>query len=333
MKAIQVVRCGKPEVMEYNDIPDPLYEKDQVLIEVRGTSVNYADIKARSGVYHLAKTPPFTPGLDVSGIVLETGSEVTGIKPGDHVIAFPATGSYAEKAVASHHLTFVIPKDLDFIKASGAGLVTGTVVHMLRQIAAVEEGENLLIHAAGGGVGTTALQVAKAFGVSEIFASIGSMWKESHVREMGANHIIDYNQEDYGQKILELTGGKGVDVIMNPLGGPTLERDMQCLAPFGRLVLFGEMKGDSAILPIGSLYSRNRSIYGCSFGHYRRFRPERVRDTMKIAIDLLAQGKIDIHVHSCMPMEQASEAHQLLEDRKAVGKIILVPEKFYRQDS
>ncbi len=333
MKGIQVTRLGGPEVLEYKDLPDPVPELHQVLIEVRGASVNFADTKARSGGYHLARKPPFIPGLDVAGVVLEVGSGVTGIQQGDHVIAFPASGSYAEKAVANQELTFVIPEGVDFISASAAALVTGTVTHMLTHIARIEAHESLLVHAAAGGVGTTALQVAKAFGVSRVFGSIGSPWKEDHVRKMGADGVVDYSSKNYADAINSMTEGRGVDVILSPLGGATVEQDLQCLAPFGRLVLFGEMNDEPACLPPDGLYTTNRSILGCSFGHYRRFRPGQVRETMSLVIDLLVNKKIEVFIGKCLPLEQAAQAHHLLEERKSLGKVVLVPERFYKQDS
>lgn len=330
MRAILVTRFGVPEVMEYRDLPDPIPESNQVLIEVRGASVNFADIKARSGDYHLGKKPPFVPGLDIAGVVLEVGSDVTGIEQGDHVIAFPASGSYAEKAVANQELTYVIPQSLDFIRASAAALAAGTVTHMLMHIAKIEAHESLLVHAAAGGVGTIALQVAKALGISQIFGSIGSPWKEAHVTEMGAIGVVDYKSETYSQDINDLTDNQGVDVILNPLGGVTVERDLECLAPFGRLVTFGELCDGATMIPQGSLYTGNKSILGSSFGHYRKNRPNVVRETMVKVIDLLASDRLDACGNTCFPLEQAPQAHQLLEDRKVLGKVVLIPGKFYK---
>ncbi len=331
MKGILVSRLGEPEVLEYKDLPDPVPESDQVLVEVRGASVNFADTKARSGGYHLAKKPPFIPGLDVAGVVLEVGADVTEIKPGDKVIAFPVSGSYAEKAVASRELTFVIPEMLDFVDAAAAALVTGTVTHMLKHVAHIQKDESLLVHAAAGGVGTTALQVAKAFAVSPVFGSIGSPWKEDHVRTAGADGVVDYSSKSYVEDIRAMTDGRGVDVIMSPLGGATIETDLQCLAPFGRLVIFGEMNDGAAHVPPDGLYTANKSILGCSFGHYRRFRPDLVRKTMTTVIALLADEKIAVFVNRCFRLEEAAQAHRLLEQRQALGKVVLVPEKFYRE--
>lgn len=330
MKGILVSRLGASDVLEYKDLPEPVPEAGQVLIEVRGASVNFADIKARSGGYHLAKKPPFIPGLDIAGVVLEVGSEVKRIRQGDHVIAFPASGSYAEKAVASQALTFVVPRRLDLVKAAAAALVTGTVTHMLKHIARLEKQESLLVHTAAGGVGTTALQVARALGVTEVYGSVGSPWKEKHARKMGAVGVVDYTSATYGDDINRLTDGRGVDVILNPLGGATVERDLECLAPFGRLITFGELVDGPSTIPQGELYKGNRSIHGSSFGHYRKNRPGAVRDTMATVIDLLVNDKIEVFIDTRFPLQQAPQAQQKLEDRKALGKVVLVPEAFYQ---
>ena len=331
MRGIELSEFGAAEVLHYRELQDPVPESDQVLIEVRGASVNYADIKARSGSYHLGKAPPFSPGLDVAGVVREVGSMVQTIRPGDHVIAFPAAGSYVELAVASEKLTYVLPKTVEFIPAVAAGLAAGTVTHMLINLARVRKEESLLVHAAGGGVGTMALQIARALGLSKIYGSIGSPWKEAHVREQGALEVIDYRSGTYAQDLTRLTADRGVDVILNPLGGPSVEQDLECLAPFGRLIIFGELLGGSSQIAQDGLYPANRSILGSSFGHYRRHRPDLVRETMSQVIELLVNKKIEIKVGSCLPLSRAAEAHRLLEDRKSLGKVVLVPDRFWKQ--
>ena len=329
MRGIQVSRFGGVDVLEYKELPDPHPEPHQVLIQIRGASVNFADTKARSGGYHLGKKPPFTPGLDSAGIVLEVGSEVRGIHQGDHVIAFPASGSYAEKAVVNEELTYVIPKTLDFIKASAAALVAGTVIHMMQQVARIQENESLLVHCAAGGVGTTAVQVAKALGIRRVFGSIGSPWKEDHVCKMGADGVVDYLSPSYANDILEMNENKGVDVILNPIGGETVEHDLVCLAPFGRLVIFGDLAVGSTTITPDNVYTKNKSILGSSFGHYRRLRPDLVKQTMEQVIELMVSGKIDVCVDRCYRLSEASQAHRKLEEREALGKLVLIPEAFY----
>ncbi|NNF47107.1 MAG: NADPH:quinone oxidoreductase family protein [Desulfofustis sp.] len=325
MKGITVKKYGSSDVLEYTDLPDPVPEIDQVLIEVHGASVNYADIKARKGEYHLGSPLPFVPGLDAAGVVLDVGNEVTHIRPGDHVIAFTAAGSYAEKAIASQSLTYIVPKTINLRKAAAAVLVAGTATHMLRYLARIKANESLLIHTAAGGVGSTALQIAKNLGVQRIYGSTGSSWKEVHVKKLGAIGVVDYNSETYARDIIKLTDKNGVDVILNPLGGATIERDLHCLAPFGRLIVFGELNNQASNLLPNALYTSNKTIIGSSFGHFRKVRPGLVRETIDKVIQLLADEQIEMIIDKCFPLHQASQAHQQLEDREVLGKVVLVP--------
>jgi len=326
MKGIETVKFGGPEVLEYHELPEPVPGADQVLIEVRGASVNFADTQARTGKYHLGRKPPYIPGIDVAGIVLETGSEVNTVQPGDHVIAFPLSGSYAEKTIASENLTFVIPETIDFKTAAACPIVAGTVTHMLTQIGCIKPSESLLVHGAGGGVGTTALQIAKYLGVTNITGSVSSPWKKEKLREIGANWVIDYSSENYVEEINEITGGKGVDVILNPLAGDTVSRDLQCLAPFGRLILFGKLNAGSTRISPSDLYTTNKSVIGFSFGHYRRFKPEKVNKTMNLVIEMLHNKHIEMQIGKCLALEHAAEAHRFIEKRKVFGKVVLLPD-------
>ena len=325
MKAIQVSQFGGPEVLAFAELPDPVPTDSQVVIKVLGASVNFADIKSRRGGYHAAKQPPFTPGLDVAGKVIEVGSKVKEIRPGDHVIGFPASGSYAEKAVAAEDLTFVIPKELDMSVAAAAPLVAGTTTHMLNYVARIRKGECVLVHGAAGGVGTTAIQVAKALGAGAVIGSTASPWKEEHVKRIGADAVIDYRSESYAEQVNTLTGGEGVDIILNPIGGPTIDQDLECLAPFGRLMLYGKLHPEPSTTPPAVLHPTNRSIIGFSFGHYRRLRPQAIESTMTLVIDMLETRKIEMVIDSVFDLQKAAEAHRYIEERRAVGKVLLIP--------
>lgn len=325
MNGIIVKNFGSSDVLEYSELPDPVPGDDQVLIEVRGASINNADIQARSGKYHLGKNLPYTPGIDVAGVVKSTGPGVKTVKRGDHVIAFPLSGSYSEMAIAEEHLTFVIPPEIDFKVASAIPIVAGTVTHMLTEIVRITPGESLLVHGAGGGVGTTAIQIAKSLGIRQIIGSVGSPRKGEYVKKIGADATIDYENADYPTLVNHLTNGSGVDVILNPIGGSTLERDVQCLAPFGRLISFGKLKDTSAAVSPEILYTTNRSIIGFSFGHYRKLRPDRISQTMKRVITMVKKNQLTMVIDSCFELKEAAAAHHHLESRKAVGKVLLFP--------
>ena len=325
MKGIIVKNFGSSDVLEYSELPDPVPGDNQVLIEVHGASINSADIQARSGKYHLGKNLPYTPGIDVAGVVKSTGPGVKTVKRGAHVIAFPLSGSYSEMAIAEEHLTFVIPPEIDFKVASAIPIVAGTVTHMLTEIARITPEESLLVHGAGGGVGTTAIQIAKSLGIRQIIGSVGSPRKGEYVKKIGADATIDYENADYPTLVNHLTDGSGVDVILNPIGGSTLERDVQCLAPFGRLISFGKLKDKPGAVSPEILYTTNRSIIGFSFGHYRKLRPDLISQTMQRVITMVKKNQLTMVIDSCFELKEAAAAHHYLESRKAVGKVLLFP--------
>ncbi|CAM4182654.1 Zinc-binding dehydrogenase [Bacillus manliponensis] len=196
MKAIVVTAFGGPEVMVYTDVPMPKIEAHQVLIRVVATSVNFADIKSRYGKKGNMKLP-YIPGIDVTGVVEQVGSAVTHIQVGQRVIAFPSGGSYAEYVTADEHLTFVLPGEIDFVTAAACPIVSFTSYNLLANIARLQRGETVLIHAAAGGVGTTAIQLARLLGASKIIGTVGSEEKKQIALEAGADDVICYKDEDF----------------------------------------------------------------------------------------------------------------------------------------
>jgi len=325
LQSIIINSFGGPEVLEYLERETPLVGDNQVLIDVRGASVNSADIQVRSGNYHLDTSFPFTPGLDAAGVVIRVGENVTTMAPGDRVIAFPVSGSYAQQVVAEEVLTFVIPATIDFKTAAAIPVVAGTVTHMLTEIARIQPAETLLVHGASGGVGTTAVQVAQALGVKQIIGSVSSLEKGEYVKRLGAWMTIEYSDPDYSLKINRATEGRGVDVILNALGGQTVEQDSTCLAPFGRLICFGKLSGTAGSISPESLYPTNRSVIGFSFGHYRKLNPGAIQETMRRVINMVEDRSLKMVIDSCFPLEDARLAHKRLESRKAVGKVLLYP--------
>lgn len=325
MQAIQVTAFGGPEVMVMTDLPDPVPGPKQLVIDVKGASVNFADIKTRKGGYHLGKTPPFVPGIDVTGVVRQVGAAVTSFGVGDRILGFPAEGSYGELALVNENLAFTLPERVDFRQAAASPLAGGTVTHMLTQIAGIEKGEHLLVHTAAGGVGTMAIQVARALDVGSVVGSVGSPWKQDTVLEAGATGVVDYSDPDYPKHVKSLTGGEGADVIINTLGGPTLERDLDCLAPFGRLILCGKLSGEDAKINPSVMHPTNRRIVGFSFGHYRRFRPELVKNTMELVIKFLENDQLKPIIGKEYPLSEAAEAHRFVESRRSIGKVLITP--------
>lgn len=326
MKGILLNAFGGPEALRHTDLAELQPGPRQLLLEITGASVNYADLKSRSGSYHLGKKPPFTPGIDACGRILEVGREVTRFAPGDRVVAFTATGSYAARALADEHLCFAIPETLDPLAAAAFPLAGGAAMQMLADVARLNPGEKILIHGASGGVGSIALQVARLRGASLIAASSGSPWKHAHLRSSGADAVLDPESPHYPTDIDELTAAAGFDVILNPIGGPLLERDLCSLAPFGRLICFGTMVPGAAACAPETLYPANRAVIGFSFGHYRQHRPEQIQKTMLSLIKELSAGRLQLNVAHTFPLAEASQAHAMLEERRALGKIVLLPD-------
>ena len=324
MKAVIVKRYVGPEVLELTEIRVPTPNSHQVLIRVHAASVNFADINARQGKYHLGKKPPFVPGIDCAGVVTAVGAKVTNVDVNQKVIAFPASGSYAEFALAEEKLVFPIPETLSYDLAASFPIVGGTAYHTLKEVAGLKRNETALVHAAAGGVGSTALKIAKHLKASMVIGATHSSWKESHIKKIGADAVVNLNSADYVDKINSLTGSKGVDVILNPIGGKTIEKDLKYLAPFGRLVLFGNLAAADNAATMSSLFSYNQSILGFSFGHYRRYRPEDIQDTMRSVINLVAAGKIEMQIAKRIPLEDVQRAHRLLENQEVIGKLILM---------
>lgn len=328
MKAIVVKQTGPPEVMKLQEIDKPKPATDQVLIRVEAISVNFADIKARQGQYHgVATNAAFTPGLDCAGVVVEVGDQVSRFQTGQRVMSFPAGGSYAEFVVASESLTYPIPDELSS-EAAAASLTVGiTAYNVIYKMARLEKGETILIHAAAGGIGSTAIQLARLFGASQIIGTVGSDEKKDKAKSFGADEVINYRTDDFVEKVNELTGDKGVDVILDTVAGENFEKSLKCLAPFGRIVSFGHANDGSVpgIAKTDQLHSSCRSVIGYSTGTYRKNRPEFLREGAEKITDYLLQKQLEIIISKSFTLADAAEAHAHIESRKSVGKVLLIP--------
>ncbi|MGD6815633.1 quinone oxidoreductase family protein [Metabacillus sp. 84] len=321
MKAIVVEEFGSSEHMKYIDVDVPEPDAQEVLIQVEKTSVNFADVKGRYGK-KAAKTP-YIPGLDLTGTVIGIGEEVTGFQPGQRVIAFPSGGSYTEYAVADQRLTFAIPDSMDWSAAAAFPLVSFTAYQLLADVARVQPGETVLIHAAAGGIGTTAIQLAKRMGAVQVIGTVGKVEKIKAAYQAGADHVICLESEDFPPVVMESTNGLGADVILDSISGEVSEKSLTCLASFGRLVHFGNAGGEPGRFKTSDLHAGCRSILGFSFGTTRKKRPETLQKTAEKVFALHQEGKLSIQVGSRFPLEEAAAAHELMESRLSTGKILL----------
>ncbi|WP_394121528.1 zinc-binding alcohol dehydrogenase family protein [Planococcus donghaensis] len=328
MKTIIVEETGPPEVLKLQEVDKPKPAADQVLIRVEAISVNFADIKARQGQYHgAAADTAFTPGLDCAGVVVEIGDQVSRFQAGDRVMAFPSGGSYAEFVVAPENLTYPVPNEISSETAAASLTVGITAYNVIQKMARLEKGETILIHAAAGGIGSTAIQLAKLLGASKIIGTVGSDEKVAKAKSFGADEVINYRSTNFVEKVNELTGGKGADVILDTVAGENFERSLKCLAQFGRIVSFGHANDGSipGIAKTDQLHSSCRSVIGYSTGTYRKNRPEFLREAAEKIIEYLLQKQLEIVISKSYALEDASEAHAHIESRTSIGKVLLIP--------
>lgn len=322
MKAVVVSRYGGPEVLEMREVPRPLPGPGQVLIAVAGTSVNFADIMAREGRYHAGSEPPFIPGLEVVGEVAAVGSGVNQFAPGTAVMAFPASGSYAQWTVADARLTFPLPAPLNPRDVQGLPLVGLTSYYLAVKAGRVAPGEKVLIHAAAGGVGSLLIQVCRLLGVGMVIGSVGRTEKVPAAKNFGCDEVVVRDQ-DYMDRVRAMTSGHGPDVIFNALGGPEVEWDSALLAPFGRLVVYGEASGNVGQATSRVLYPKNASMIGFSFGHLRRWAPERIAPAAQAVLAWRARGFLDVPVGARFSLTEAALAQKAVASGQSTGKIVL----------
>lgn len=325
MKAILIENFGGPEVLNFKEVEKPKPEKGQVLIKASGISVNFADIKTRKGDFHGAGNPPLIPGLDVAGIIEEVGDGVYDLKVGDKVIAFPPNGSYSEYVVADEILTFKISDDMDMDIAAASPLVLFTSFNLLSRVGRLSKGESVLIHAAAGGIGTTAIQMAKLLGAGTVIGTVGSDEKIQIAKDAGADYVINYRKDSFAEKVKEYTNGNGADVILDSVGSDVFRESLECLAMYGRLVNFNSSSGTPGTLNTKEIHGSCRAVLGFSIGTTIKARPSILKETASEVIPMLESGKIKIVIGNRFSLEDASSAHELIESRKSTGKILLKP--------
>jgi NADPH:quinone reductase len=323
MRAVEITQPGGPEVLVPTSRPVPQPAKGEVLIRVAAAGVNRPDVFQRQGSY---APPPGTtdlPGLEVAGEVVAIGPETARWKVGDKVTALVAGGGYAEYCLAPAPQCLPIPGGLTMIEAAALPETFLTVWTNVFQRGRLQAGETLLVHGGSSGIGTTAIQLASRSG-SRVFATAGSAEKCSKCRELGASVAIDYKTEDFVKVIERETGGKGVDVILDMVGGDYINRNLQCLAVEGRMVHISFLKGTKAEINLSSLMVKRQTITGSTL------RPQSVAQKGAIAKaveekvwPLVAAGEVRPQIHATFPLDQAADAHRLMESSVHVGKIML----------
>jgi putative PIG3 family NAD(P)H quinone oxidoreductase len=323
MTAIEIAESGGPEVLRPVERPVPVPAAGEVLIAVAAAGVNRPDVVQRLGLYPAPPGASDLPGLEVAGTVAAVGEDVTGWQEGDRVCALIAGGGYAEFATAPAPQALPVPYDLDMVQAAGIPETYFTVWSNVFDRGHLADGESILIHGGSSGIGTTAIQLACAFGATA-YVTVGNTEKARFCEELGAAKAINYREQDFVDEIKSLTDGAGVDVILDMVGGDYLPRNIRCLKADGRLLQIALMAGREGELDLGRLMTRRLTVTGSTL------RPRSVETKGEIAKSLREKvwplfeaGKIAPVIHRTFPLSEASRAHELMESSSHIGKIIL----------
>ena len=322
MRAIICKDWGDPETLELGDLPEPALGPGQVRIRMRAAGVNFADCVLVRGQYQEKPDLPFAPGLEGAGEIMEVGDGVTDFKPGDRVMAVVSAGAYAEQAVCDATTVFHIPDGMDNMTAAAFPVAYGTSHLALVHRAKLKAGETLLVLGAGGGVGLTAIECGKALGAT-VIAAASTAEKLELARARGADHLINYAEEDLRGALRKITDGDGVDVVYDPVGGELAQTAMRSLAWSGRLLVIGFASGDVPEFPSNYLLVKNISIVGVYWGAYRTREPETFRAGFEELTQWWADGKLNPHVSQVLPLADVAKALAMLEGRQATGRLVI----------
>jgi NADPH:quinone reductase len=324
VRAVQISELSGPEAIRVVDAPAPqpthmLTPGEGVLIDVAAAGVSFPDVLQTRGRYQLKPDLPFIPGAEVGGTVAQAPAG-SGLRAGDRVMAFTVLGGMAEQAVAPTYLTFALPEQLDF--AQGAALILNyhTVYFALKLRGRLREGERVLVHGAAGGVGTAALQVAKALGASTI-AVVSTEEKERVAREAGADEVVR-SDGPWREQVVELTGG-GVDVVLDPVGGERFTDSLRSLREDGRVLVVGFTEGSIPEVKVNRLLLRNVSVVGAGWGAYVMGNPQRNRAIGEAIGTMVDEGFIRPIVGTCFALQDAVDALRAIDERRALGKVVL----------
>ena len=343
MRQVWIPRTGGPEVLEVREAPDPVAGPGEVLVAVEAAGVNFADVLARQGLYPDAPPLPAVVGYEVGGTVAAVGAGVTRVAPGDPVLALTRFGGYASHVVAPEAAVTRRPEGMSAETGAAIPVNYLTAFQMMVVMGSVRPADDLgyrmrfLVHGASGGVGTACADLGRHYGV-ELFGT-ASPGKHDYVRERGYDHAIDYRNRDFVAEIARLTGGTGVDLVLDAVGGAHWGRSLTALAPTGRLVAYGISAaaggGKLGLARVAAgipwvrssplaLIGANKGVLGVNLGHLWDV-PERVAAWTGRLLDLWRQGAIRPHVDCVVPFAEAAEAHRRLDERRNVGKVLLRP--------
>jgi NADPH2:quinone reductase len=323
MKAIVFAQTGGPEVLTEADVPRPVARTGWVLIKSHAIGVNFADTRFRQGIYTVKPKLPDIPGMEVAGVIEAVGDGVTNVRPGMRVAAFTSR-AYAEYCVSPAFMVVPLPDSLSYVDGAAFLIQALTAYHALHTMDTTGPGKIVLVHAAAGGVGLAAVQLAKAAG-ARVFGTVSSDAKAGLAKEAGADVVINYVRDKFADEVLRLTGDRGVDLILDAVGKPTFEEGLRCLAPFGNIVLYGRAGGAPDPLNLSVLSPKSLRVCALSLPTITRGFPDKTRESAERCFALMREGRLKLYISRTYPLAQAAEAHRHLESRESTGKLILLP--------
>jgi len=324
MKAIVCKNWGPPDSLELQDLPDLVPGPGDVAIDVRAAGVNFPDVLTVQGKYQVKPPLPFTPGNEFAGVVCAVGEGVTGFAVGDCVIGFTQTGAFAQQAIAPAAVLMPMPPGMDFDIAAAITLTYGTSHHAVVDRGQLKAGETMLVLGAAGGVGLAAIEIGKALG-ARVIAAASSPEKLEVCRQHGADVLIDYTKEDLREALKTTTGGKGPDVIYDPVGGAYSEPALRSIAYRGRHLVIGFAAGDIPKLPWNLMLLKSASVVGVFWGDFARREPQKNLAAMREMLGWMAEGKLKPLVSKRYALGETAQALNDMAERKVTGKVVIVP--------
>jgi NADPH:quinone reductase len=322
MRAVLCKEFAGPEKLVVAELPSPPLTDGTVRIRVHAAGVNFADTLLIAGQYQDKPALPFTPGMEVAGVVAETAAGVAHVQRGDRVLAAVGRGGFAEEVVTEADGVHRIPDAMDFVTAAGFPVAYSTSYGAFVWRGRLKPGERVLVLGASGGVGLTAVEIAKAMGAT-VIAAAGGAEKLAVAQRAGADHLIDYTREQIRDRVKDLTGGRGVDVVYDPVGGDAFDQSLRSIAWEGRIIVIGFAGGRIPQIPANLVLVKNIDIVGFFWGSYRRHKPQLMADSFPQLFRWFEAGKLKPHVSHTLDFSAAAAALDLLMTRKSTGKVVL----------
>lgn len=322
MKAVLCKAFGGPETLVVEEAPSPAVGRRDVKIAVHAAGLNFPDTLIIQGKYQFKPPFPFSPGMEVGGIVLEVGADVSHIKVGQRVMATTGHGGFAEEVCAPEQSVYPIPDTMSFEEAAGFPITYGTTYHALVDRAHIKPGEWLLVHGAGGGVGLNAVELGRNLG-AKVIATAGSATKLALAKQYGAEHLIDYSKEKIRDRVKEITGGTGADVIYDPVGGDVFDESIRSINWEGRLLVVGFAAGRIPEVPANLVLLKGCQIVGVFWGAFAQRDPARNRANFEQLLKWFEEGRVKPHVSSHFQLTEVPQAMAALLARKVSGKAVI----------